>query len=281
VDGNAKPTVGIDFGTSTSLIASQRGVVPIGDSEAWLPSLAGMDDAGALVVGDEATNLPEEQVVRSIKRSITDGRDYVRVDIPGAIRDVRADDLITAILRETVHRAEAKSPTLLVQADLRLGCPAMWNGRQRRRLLEVAERAGLSVGLASLVDEPVAAGIAWLAGRAAKKSGPSGPLRVVVFDIGGGTLDIAVLDVRGLHHRDVSVLAAIGVPEAGDTLDDTIAEDLDYALTAAGVDIDTLSRPERARKLLHDYARDAKVGLSSESRVAVSADSRAGSRTLV
>ena len=55
------------------------------------------------------------------------------------------------------------------------------------------------------------------------------PLRVLVFDMGGGTLDIAVLDVRGAP-PDVSVLAAVGVAEAGDALDDAIAEDLDYAL---------------------------------------------------
>jgi molecular chaperone DnaK (HSP70) len=270
VDCGAKPTVGFDFGTSTSLVASQRGVVPIGDSVSWLPSVVGLGDDDGVVVGDEAAGLPDEQIVRSIKRSITERRDYVRVDTPSGIRDMRSDDLIPAILREAARRAEARSPGLLGRGDLRLGCPAMWDGRQRRRLLEVAERAGLSVGLASLVDEPVAAGVAWLADRAASGFGVNGPTRIVVFDMGGGTLDIAVLDVRGLNHRELSVLAAIGVPEAGDALDDAIAEDLGYALEAAGVNVDALSHPERARTLLKGYAREAKIELSRETKTPVS-----------
>jgi hypothetical protein len=60
------------------------------------------------------------------------------------------------------------------------------------------------------------------------------------------------------------------VPEAGDALDDLIAEDLDYAVAAAGVDIDGLSNPDRARKLLLGYAREAKIGLSNDTKVPVS-----------
>lgn len=273
MDASAKPTVGLDFGTSTSLVASHRGVVPIGDSEPWLPSLAGVDDNGVVAVGDDTSELADEQVVRSIKRSITDRRDYVRVDTPTGVRDMRATDLIAAILRETVRRAESKSPALIRQGSLRLGCPAMWDGKQRRKLLQVAEQAGLDLGLADLIDEPIAAGIAWLAERSTKNA-PGGPMRVVVFDIGGGTLDIAVLDVRGVRHQDVSVLAAIGVAEAGDALDDAIAEDLDYLLVSHGVDIDSLSNPDRARKLLRVYAREAKVGLSTETKVPVSLSPR-------
>jgi hypothetical protein len=165
-------------------------------------------------------------------------------------------------MRETARRAAESGPDLTAsQAALRLGCPAMWDGRQRRRLAELGRRAGLPVTLASVIDEPVAAGIAWLAGQGAEVAGP---LRVVVFDMGGGTLDIAVLDVRGENHHDVSVLAAIGVAEAGDTLDDAIAEDLEYALEAAGVFIDALERPRRARARLPYAARAAKIGLSAQ-----------------
>jgi molecular chaperone DnaK (HSP70) len=260
VDGTGRRAVGFDFGTSTTLVASPRGLVPIGTMDPWMPSLVGYGDV-AVVVGEEAVNLPPDQVVRSVKRAITENRQYARVDTPTGVRDVRAGDLIVAVLKEAAARATAQGLDLTDERSLRLGCPAMWDGKQRRRLLDLARRAGLPVTLASFVDEPVAAGIAWLAGREIRSAGP---LRVVVFDMGGGTLDIAVLDVRGVRHKDVSVLAAIGLAEAGDALDAAIAEDLEYVIGAAGVDIDMLDNPARARNRLPYLARAAKVGLSTE-----------------
>jgi molecular chaperone DnaK (HSP70) len=63
-------------------------------------------------------------------------------------------------------------------------------------LLAIARRAGLPVAEAALVDEPVAAGIAWLTYRfLAHGERPTGSL--LVFDMGGGTLDVAVLSVAG------------------------------------------------------------------------------------
>jgi molecular chaperone DnaK (HSP70) len=259
VTRTTRPAVGFDFGTSTTVVSSPRGVVPIGDAEAWMPSLVGYGDV-SIVVGEQALELPEDQVVRSIKRSITDGRTAVRVDTPTGVRDVPADELIVAVLREAAGRAAARGLDLTDGRALRLGCPAMWDGRQRRRLLSLAQRADLPLTLAGLVDEPVAAGIAWLAAR---PGDAADPLRIVVFDMGGGTLDIAVLDVRGVSHSDVSVLAAIGVAEAGDALDEAVAEDLEWALAGEGVDVSSLRNPGRARDHLRYAAREAKIGLST------------------
>ncbi len=259
--GKNRSAVGLDFGTSTTLVASPNGVVPIGAALPWMPSLVGYRDDGTIVVGDDAVDAPAEQLVRSIKRFITDQRDFVRVDMPAGIRDLRADDLMVEVLREAARRGAANGQDLTGKGSVRIGCPAMWDGRQRRRLVEVARRAGLPVTLANLVDEPVAAGIAWLSAR---QPDAVGPLRVVVFDMGGGTLDIAVLDVRGVNHHYVAVLAALGAAEAGDALDDAIAEDLDYALGAAGIDVASLPRSDLARESLRDAARKAKIGLTTE-----------------
>jgi len=261
VQSGKKSLVGFDFGTSTTLVSSPNTLIPIGQPRTWMPSVVGYGDDGSIVVGEAALDLQPEQVVVSIKRAITEGQDFVRVDTPTGPRDVRVDDLIAALLREARSRAETKGLDMSRSGTIRLGCPAMWDGRQRRRLVEAAKRAGLPVTLADLVDEPVAAGVAWLAGRTPSDAGP---LRAVVFDMGGGTLDIAVLDVRGEGHRDVSVLAAISVAEAGDKLDEAIAEDLDFVLGAHGVDIDGLSDPERARARLRYAAREAKVALSTD-----------------
>jgi molecular chaperone DnaK len=67
----------------------------------------------------------------------------------------------------------------------------------------------------------------------------------------------------------VSVLAALGAPEGGDSLDESIADDLDFALARFGVDTDRLPRPERARELLLDAARRVKVRLSTEDEAPV------------
>jgi hypothetical protein len=85
-----------------------------------------------------------------------------------------------------------------------------------------------------------------------------------VFDMGGGTLDIAVLHVRGGPHPEVSVLAAYGIAEAGDALDETIAEDLDFELARIGIDLDAVPHPRRARERLKHEARTAKLMLSVE-----------------
>jgi molecular chaperone DnaK (HSP70) len=249
----SRPVVGIDFGTSTTLVASPKGVVPIGVTSAWMPSVAGYDDGGGLRTGELALDLPESRTIRSVKRWITEERAHIRLETPYGIEEHPADDVIVELLGEAARRAAASGLDL---ASVRLGCPAMWDGRQHRRLLAAATRAGLPVTAASLVDEPVAAGIAWLAQQKGTKSH-----RVVVFDMGGGTLDVAVLDVRG---NDIAVLAAVGVPEAGDVLDRAIAEDLEFALAAKGVDVDALVYPRRARNRLRYAAREAKVALSTE-----------------
>jgi molecular chaperone DnaK (HSP70) len=263
----------IDFGTSTTLIATVDGVEPIGTGfDRSMPSLIGYGDDGALVLGEEVLGAPFDRRIRSIKRAITERRDFVPVDLPSGVRDVGVDDLIGHLLHEAARRAAACGLNLNASSGVRLGCPASWDGRQRRRLLDAARRAGMSLTMESLVDEPVAAGIAWLATRstelpaspAAGAREPDAPMRLLAFDMGGGTLDIAVLDVRGANHTEVSVLAAVGVAEGGDALDDSIADDLDYMLSRKGVDVLALHAPQLARELLVDAARRVKVSLSEE-----------------
>ncbi len=256
-----RPVVGLDFGTTTTMVALADGLLPIGESMPSMPSLVGYGHDGTVVVGEDATQLDSSCVVPSVKRSITDRRDYVRVDLPAGIRDVRADDLIVRVLTEAARRAATRGAPMTGDVACRLGCPAMWDGRQRRRLLAAARAAGLSVELDGLVDEPVAAGIAWLSGRS---TAPTTPMRALVFDMGGGTLDIALLEVRGISHQAVSVLAAVGTAEAGDALDEAIAADLDYLLAKAGVDVDALPRPDLACELLLRAARQIKERLSTE-----------------
>jgi molecular chaperone DnaK (HSP70) len=255
-------SIALDFGTSTTFIANRDGVLPIGSGmAASMPSVVGYSDDGALVIGEEAQSAPLGQVVRSVKRAITQRRDFVDVAFPSGVRDVGVDDLIGHLLHEVVRRGAVRGQDLTAPGAVRLGCPAMWDGRQRRRLLDAAQRAGMALTMEGLVDEPVAAGIAWLA---AHPSGTDAPLRMLVFDMGGGTLDIAVLDVRGPNHHEISVLAAVGVGEGGDALDESIADDLDFMLASEGLDVLAQPRAELLHEQLVDAARSAKVALSAE-----------------
>ena len=257
--------VGVDFGTCTSLVATRAGrrpvqIAPLGRTTRWFPSLAGYLRE-TLLVGEDAAALPDDQVIRSIKRAITEDRSVVSLpggDGPG---EVAADEVLVAVLSEIGKRAVALGRPLSDERDLRLGCPAMWNGQQRERLLTLAAKAGLPIDDSTLVDEPAAAGVAWLTHRfLAYDERPKG--RLLVFDMGGGTLDIAVLDVEGGARPEISVLSALGTARAGDALDDAIAADLTNELLRRGLDVQDSPHPELFRALVHRAAREVKIGLS-------------------
>ena len=140
---HSETTIGIDFGTTTSLVAEgvpgrQPIVFPIGESTNYLPSLVGLDQTGTLVVGDEAGRLASDKVRRSVKRCITRDQHEVMLG-DGSTLDV--DKAIRGLLATVARRAREGGLDLTGQST-RLGCPAMWTGAQRQRLLGLAEEAG-------------------------------------------------------------------------------------------------------------------------------------------
>jgi molecular chaperone DnaK (HSP70) len=256
---SGSPIFGIDFGTSTTFLARPHlgaDVLPLGVNRKYLPSLAGTL-GGQIVAGEHATTLPLHRRVRSAKRAITEGREVFRVPGPTGVEELPRDEVIAAILAQLAVRAKAVKSTLVKSSRIRLGCPAMWTRPQRDLLRSIAERAGLPVAGMSLIEEPVAAGIAWLDGQVAAGQDVGG--RLLVFDIGGGTLDVAVMQVCGGDRPDVTVLASLGAQEAGDDLDDRIAEQL---IAELGLDLDNARDPEGARADLWAKATEAKIALS-------------------
>ena len=265
-----RDVVGVDFGTATTLVSERASdtpatILPLGQATNWLPSTVRVEGA-SLLVGEDADLVSPELVIRSVKRAITNRSDTFTVPAsPGSGQDhvveVHADEAIAAVLRETVVRARAAGVTLGGPRPVRLGCPAMWDGEQRRRLLAIASRAGLPVAESALIDEPVAAGVAWLSHRyLAAGERPTG--RLLVFDMGGGTLDVAVLAVTGGPQPDIAVQSCLGMPMAGDALDVAIARDLAEEMAQHEVDVTQHPRPELAWALLERAAREAKVRLS-------------------
>ncbi|MCF6376427.1 Hsp70 family protein [Nocardioides KLBMP 9356] len=257
--------IGVDFGTSTTLVAEgRRGrlplVFPVGTrGTSWLPSLIGVAGDGALVVGEAAADLPVERLRRSIKRAIT--KRQTEIDIDGI--PVSVDGGIRQLLNELAFRA--RDDLDLDPGVVRLGCPAMWTGDQRKRLLEVARSAGLPVDDHTLIDEPIAAGVAWVNSRMAR-SGQGVRGQLLVFDMGGGTLDVAVLDVRADlgHEPEISVLSSWGVDEAGDALDEALAGELEQQLRDMGHDVDDLPMAAGVRAMIRQAAKEAKERLSHD-----------------
>ncbi|MFZ0160911.1 MAG: Hsp70 family protein [Kineosporiaceae bacterium] len=263
------PTAGLDFGTSTSLVAVRQGSspprsLPLGRTTAFLPSLVRRMCDGSFAVGEDADKASVEgALVRSIKRSITRGRTTVTVDSRGeGPMEVEVDELVVAILSEVRTRAAAAGLDLSTEASVRLGCPAIWTGPQRRRLRALAEAAGLGRIERELIDEPIAAGISWAWNRWLRRADQVDG-QVLVFDSGGGTLDVAMLDVEFEHDEpDITVLSALGLDEAGDALDQAILADLEEEWLRLGVALEELDDPELAHSLARAEAGRAKVALS-------------------
>src|SRR5262245_23177354 len=111
--GRKTTTIGFDFGTSTTMVATEGDIVGLGTDRArrWMPSLVGHTDSGEVVAGDKA-DTPAVTAVRSIKRMITANQKFIPVDLPTGIRDIRADDLMVTLLAEARHLAAAAGQRL-------------------------------------------------------------------------------------------------------------------------------------------------------------------------
>ena len=222
-----------------------------------MPSVAFAGSRTLLVAEDALTQNPV-RLISSVKRCITENKAEVSNADGSATRS--ADVVIERILREPAKRAIEERLPITAPGVTRFGCPAMWDADQRERLLGIAENAGFRVGPATLVDEPIAAGLSWI-GIATQHERYFDNERVLVFDMGGGTLDVAVLDVTTNPGREpeILVLSSSGYNSAGDALDDRIAVKLEDILVNQGVDVSDLPDPSLARALLRRGASEAKI----------------------
>ena len=216
---------GIDFGTSTSLLSyTARNAVrtlKLGSLDNWMPSVLARREERWLV-GDEATDYAGRNVIRGIKRRITEGNHETVSYFDGQReRTESVDEAILAILKKVRRRGQTELGADSNEA--RFGCPADWDGAKRKRLVGLAEQAGFEVVNQQLVDEPIAACISWVQDQLADGKAVAG--QVLVFDMGGGTLDVALVDVRAEPGLKPSffVKSTAGKPIAGEKIDEEIA----------------------------------------------------------
>jgi molecular chaperone DnaK len=195
--------VGIDLGTSTSALAYIREdgnpeIVPNSDGERLMPSVVFFDQfEGVKLVGSTARDGGDpDRTIQHIKRHMDDPEYFVVVDgVKWSPTEVSS--IILAKLKRDC------SETIGEIKDVVITVPAKFNELARRATFAAGQLAGLNV--VQIVNEPTAAALYYVHSK--HISG-----RVMVFDLGGGSLDITILDINGEH---VNILLAEGARHLG------------------------------------------------------------------
>ena len=208
--------VGIDLGTTNSEVAVARDgrveVIAISEGVRILPSMVGLADDGGLLVGEAARNqyaLRPDRTVRSIKRRMGEAAQVALGD-----RNFSPAEISALILRKLKQVAEGHLGQSVNKAVITV--PAYFSDAQRQATREAGEIAGLEV--VRIINEPTAAALAY-------ESGHQGARKALVYDLGGGTFDVSVVNLEG---DVVEVLASHGNNHlGGDDFDQRI---VDFAL---------------------------------------------------
>ena len=265
--------VGIDLGTTNSLVAYVDGgipkVIPDAEGRVLLPSIVGFTPAG-VVVGEAARRQLARNAARtvySVKRLMGRGYEDVRDElghfpfevVPSAEvvrikvgdREVTPPEVSAHVLRTLKVRAEAFFGEPVEQAVVTV--PAYFNDAQRQATKDAGRIAGLDV--LRIVNEPTAASLAYGLGRLSQGT-------IVVYDLGGGTFDVSILRV---HDGIFEVLATNGNTHlGGDDFDRVMVEWL-LADVKAAHGADLAADPE-AMQELRLAAEAAKCRLSFDER---------------
>jgi molecular chaperone DnaK len=241
--------VGIDLGTTNSVIATLEGgdptVIPNAEGARTTPSVVAFKE-GEILVGEVAkrqaiTN--PDKTVRSVKRHM--GEDW---SIEAEGKTYTAQEISARILMKLKRDAEAYLGSPVTDAVITV--PAYFNDAQRQATKEAGQIAGLNVQ--RIINEPTAASLAYGLDK-------EGDQTILVFDLGGGTFDVSVLEIgEGVFE----VKATSGDTHlGGDDWDQVIIDWLVKSFeNDHGVD---LSKDRMAVQRLKEAAEKAKIELSS------------------
>ncbi len=264
--------IGIDLGTTNSVVAVMEGgqpvVIPNEEGGRTTPSVVGFADDGERVVGAAAkrqaitnptrtvysikrfmgrrkSEVPEE--IRLVPYEVVDGKEgRVGIRIDG--KDLSPPEISAMILQKLKSAAEAYLGHPVTAAVITV--PAYFNDAQRQATKDAGEIAGLEVK--RIINEPTAAALAYGLDKQTDE-------KIAVYDFGGGTFDISVLEVG---ENVVEVKSTNGDTHlGGDNLDQRVIE---YLIAEFKKDqaID-LSKDPMAMQRLREAAEKAKIELSS------------------
>jgi Fe-S protein assembly chaperone HscA len=289
IEEKKAPVVGIDLGTTNSLVAFMQGdtpvVIPGEDGSRLVPSVVALDEKDEPVVGNPARKYLIETPTRaiySVKRLMGRGVEDVNEElklfpftvaedsVPAAILKLKlgahtttAPEISAIILRQLKRNAERYFSAPVTQAVITV--PAYFNDAQRQATKDAGRIAGLEV--LRLVNEPTAASLAY--GLDKKRDGI-----VAVYDLGGGTFDVSILK---LHEGIFEVIATNGDTHlGGDDIDNlliTIA--LDDIKGDMGLD---LRRNGEDVAAIRNAVIEAKIALSSAEKATIHVNLPSGKR---
>jgi molecular chaperone DnaK len=245
--------VGIDLGTSTSEICIYRDqdaqVIPDPSNPSRspiVPSIVAINPKGELLVGHPArayVDVPECGV-REAKRMMGSGDKIQLRD-----RSCRPEEIGALILKKLKDNAEEAMGAAI--RDVVISVPANFPDAARKATLDAGEIAGLNV--IRLINEPTAAALAYGVNRA------EGDEQVVVFDFGGGTLDITALEMcDGL----MEARSSFGDTKLGGKDFDQVM--IDLLLRKFQDQAPNATHSERSFRMLKGYAEEAKIALSGQ-----------------
>ena len=180
--------IGIDLGTTNSVVAVMEGgepvVIPNAEGSRLTPSVVGFSKTGEILVGQlakrQAVSNPNRTVV-SIKRHM--GSDY-KVNIDG--KSYTPQEISAMILQKLKTDAEAYLGEKVTEAVIT--CPAYFTDSQRQATKDAGRIAGLNV--LRIINEPTASALAYGLDKLGE-----GEHRVLVYDLGGGTFDVSILNL--------------------------------------------------------------------------------------
>ena len=254
--------VGIDLGTTNSVVAVLEGgeptVIPNAEGARTTPSVVAFSKTGEVLVGEIAkrqavTNV--DRTVRSVKRHM--GTDW-KVDIDG--KDYRPQQISAFVLQKLKRDAEAYLGESVTNAVITV--PAYFSDAERQATKDAGTIAGLNV--LRIINEPTAAALAY--GLEKGKDDE----QILVFDLGGGTFDVSLLEVsKDDEGSTIQVQATAGDNRLGG--DDWDQKVVDWLITQVknkeGVD---LGKDRIALQRLKEAAEQAKKELSASTSTSIS-----------
>lgn len=216
----AKIRLGIDFGTTRTVVSTvESGNYPLvtfenewGEGQEWYPSLIAAQGKNR-VYGWEAWSKQSEegwQVFRSLKRLLSKSNPETVLKMGD--EDLPILDLLTEYL-DALRRGLLQNSNLNLRSsasiEAMIGVPANANSNQRFLTLEAFRRSGFEV--LGMINEPSAAGVEY-AFRYRKQASERRREYLLVYDLGGGTFDLSVIQMRDLTHR---VMTTSGIENLG------------------------------------------------------------------
>ncbi len=242
-------SVGIDLGTTNSAIAVLEGgeptIIPNAEGQRTTPSVVAFKDDEVLVgeVAKRQAITNPDRTIRSVKRFMGTDKTF---DIDG--KAYTAQEISARILMELKRDAEAFLGDKVTDAVITV--PAYFNDAQRQATKEAGQIAGLEV--LRIINEPTASSLAYGLDKQHEHT-------ILVFDLGGGTFDVSVLEIgEGVFEvKSTSGNTKLG----GDDWDDAVMDWLVAEFkNESGVD---LSQDRMAMQRLKEAAEKAKIELSS------------------